>query len=209
MSKCKFVLVAALAAITQPSYAGTISGVVNVKAPEKTEAKSAEAAKPAPVVVWVEGIQKFEVPKEKPQISQKDAQFTPSFLVVVAGQTVEMPNNDNIAHNVFSFSPTKKFNLGIYPKGESKDVTFDQTGVVEIFCSIHRHMNAKVMIVPNPSFAQTNANEAYKIENVPAGTYTVKVWHEGYVCKEQSVTVADSGEVKLDLTMTPEEPKQQ
>src|SRR5215510_14092004 len=101
------------------------------------------------VVVWVEGVQGSEVPANKPSISQRGMRFFPSLLVVVVGQTVQMPNDDNVAHNVFSFSPTKKFNLGIYPKGEIKEVKFEQSGMVDLFCSIHKQMKGKILVVPN------------------------------------------------------------
>src|SRR4051794_162771 len=72
----------------------------------------------AAIVVWVEGVRRFQAPHNRPTISQVGTKFSPAVLVVVVGQTVEMPNDDNVAHNIFSYSPAKQFNLGIYPKGE-------------------------------------------------------------------------------------------
>src|SRR5262249_39814956 len=125
MKRCGIVLFALMTIGLSQASAGDIKGKVDGKAGST-------------VVVWVEGIRKPAVVKKRAAISQTGMRFSPSLLVVVAGQTVEMPNDDNVAHNVFSYSPAKKFNLGLYPKGESKTVTFDQPGLVDLFCSIHR-----------------------------------------------------------------------
>lgn len=153
----------------------------------------------AAVVVWVEGVRKFQMPHNRPSISQAGTRFSPALLVVVAGQTVEMPNDDNVAHNIFSYSPAKQFNLGIYPKGESRTVTFTKPGVVDLFCSIHRRMNGKLIIVPNPYFTQTAGGDSYRIASVPAGRYVVKLWTEGMGELSKVVTVPARGEVTLDF----------
>ncbi|HEY7545730.1 MAG TPA: plastocyanin/azurin family copper-binding protein [Blastocatellia bacterium] len=150
-------------------------------------------------VVWVEGIQNFEVPANKPSISQRGMRFFPSLLVVVAGQSVQMPNDDNVAHNVFSFSPTKKFNLGIYPKGEYKEVTFEQPGIVDLFCSIHHQMKGRILVVPNPFYYRTRGEGTYLISSVPAGKYTLKMWNESGSLETKEVTVPAKGDVTVDF----------
>jgi plastocyanin len=151
------------------------------------------------VVIWVEGVKKFQVPRNRPSISQSGTRFTPTVLVVVAGQTVDMPNDDNVAHNVFSYSPTKQFNLGIYPKGDMRSVTFPRTGVVDLFCSIHRHMNAKIVVVPNPFFSQTTGGSSYRIESVPPGKYVVKMWGPAMGVVSKEVIIPARGDVYLDF----------
>ena len=168
------------------SMAGDIRGKVNGKPGSA-------------VVVWVEGVKRFQVPKARPSISQQGTRFSPSLLVVVAGQTVSMPNDDNVAHNVFSYSPAKQFNLGIYPKGQTKEVTFTQPGLVDLFCSIHRHMNAKILVVPNPYYNQIRAGGQYRIAGLPPGKYVLKVWGEGMAQQSKSVTVPASGDVSIDF----------
>jgi plastocyanin len=153
----------------------------------------------AAVVVWVEGVKRFQIPHNRPSISQIGTRFSPAILVIVAGQTVEMPNDDNVAHNIFSYSPAKQFNLGIYPKGESRTVTFTKPGVVDLFCSIHRRMNAKLIIVPNPFFNQADGGGSYRITSVPAGKYVVKMWSEGMGEQSKTVNVPAKGEVTLDF----------
>lgn len=151
-------------------------------------------------VVWVEGVKGFKVPTEKPAISQTGAKFSPHLLVVVAGQTVSMPNDDQIIHNVFSKSPAKSFNLGFYAQGEARDVTFEKPGIVSLFCSLHRQMNAKIVIVPNPYFAQATLGGDFVIKGVPAGKYVLKAWTDGAPEKTLDVTVPESGNVVADFS---------
>jgi plastocyanin len=174
-----------LLSLVSPALAGNIRGKVNGKI--------------GTVVVWVEGIQNFEVPTNKPSISQRGMRFFPSLLVIVAGQSVQMPNDDNVAHNVFSFSPTKKFNLGIYPKGEYKEVTFEQPGIVDLFCSIHNQMKGRILIVPNPFYYRTRGEGTYLISSVPAGKYTLKMWSESGNLETREVVVPASGDVTVDF----------
>src|SRR5262249_12598292 len=110
---------------------GTITGALGPAVPKEG-------------VVWLEGAPAtaWAVPKDAALISQRGARFKPEFLVVAAGQTVNMPNDDRITHNVFSVSPPKKFDLGHYPQGQSKAVRFDNPGVVDLFCNIHENMHA-------------------------------------------------------------------
>lgn len=150
-------------------------------------------------VVWVEGVQGFEVPSNRPSISQRGMRFFPSLLVIVAGQTVQMPNDDNVAHNVFSFSTTKKFNLGIYPKGDYKEVTFEQAGVVDLFCSIHHHMKGRILVVPTPFYSRTRGDGNYLISSVPAGKFTVKMWGESGNLETKEVVVPEKGDVIVDF----------
>ena len=186
MKKVGFILGVVLFVCVSHALGGDIKGKVSGKPG-------------AAVVVWVEGIKRFPVPHNRPTISQAGTRFSPALLVVVAGQTVEMPNDDNVAHNIFSYSPAKQFNLGIYPKGESRTVTFTKPGVVDLFCSIHRRMNGKLIIVPNPYFNQTTGGESYRIASVPAGRYVVKLWTEGMGELSKVVNVPAKGEVTLDF----------
>jgi plastocyanin len=110
-------------------------------------------------------------------MSQKRAQFNPPFLVVVKGQTVDFTNDDTIDHNVYSLSPPKKFDLGLYPKGQKETVTFDREGPVMIFCSVHAAMNAIIYVVPNRLFTAVDPSGAFAIPDVPAGRYSLRTWH--------------------------------
>lgn len=124
-------------------------------------------------VVYLDGVPagSFTVPMAHVLISQRGARFRPEFAVVVAGQTVDMPNDDRIVHNVFSVSPARKFDLGHYGQGEYRSVQFPKPGVVEMFCNIHENMQATLVVVPSTYYAQPAADGSFAIANVPEGTY--------------------------------------
>jgi plastocyanin len=137
------------------------------------------------------------------RIAQHGAAFSPHVLPVMVGTTVEWPNDDGIYHNVFSMSDAKQFDLGLY-KGNppEKRVTFDKTGRVDVFCSIHENMHCVVLVLQNPYFATTDENGDYKIPNIPPGTYTIKAWHERLPADEKQIVVPTNGEVRADFTLT-------
>ena len=134
-------------------------------------------------------------------VSQHKAMFVPHVLPIVKGTTVEWPNNDDIFHNVFSYSDAKPFDLGLYKAPEIKPVTFDTAGRVDVFCSIHSSMNCVVLVLENPYFATTTDQGAYRISNVPAGTYQIKAWHERLPSQRREIIVPENGEVKMDFTL--------
>jgi plastocyanin len=111
-------------------------------------------------------------------MAQSDERFEPHVLPVLQGATVEFPNRDDVYHNVFSLSSVRTFDLGRYPKGSSKTVTFRRTGIVQVFCHIHSDMSAIVFVLANAFFAAPERGGAYAIENVPPGEYTIVGWHE-------------------------------
>ena len=111
-------------------------------------------------------------------MSQIGERFDPHVLPVQLGTRVDFPNYDEIYHNVFSLSRARTFDLGRYPKGASKAVTFTKPGVVQVFCHIHADMSGIVMVLANPLFTVPDAKGAYALENVPPGEYTIVGWHE-------------------------------
>jgi plastocyanin len=135
------------------------------------------------------------------KIAQKGAMFSPHILPIMVGTTVEWPNYDDILHNVFSFSEAKPFDLGLYKSPEVKRITFDHPGRVDVFCSIHARMNCVIMVLENPFFAISSDRGAYKISNVPAGTYKLKAWHERLPSQTKEITVPDQGESKVDFVL--------
>jgi plastocyanin len=145
-----------------------------------------------PAVAWVKGIASKPATDDL-VMAQHGGQFVPSFLVAIAGQTVNMPNEDDVAHNVYSLSEAKQFNLGFYAKGDHKTVTFDRPGLVEVFCVIHRFMRGKILVVPNKYYAMVAADGSFHIRNVPAGTFTLTLWTEGVAPLAQEVTISDDG----------------
>lgn len=135
------------------------------------------------------------------RINQQGAMFAPHVLPVLAGTTVEWPNNDNIFHNVFSMSEAKPFDLGLYKNPEVKRVTFDQAGRVDVFCSIHANMNCVVLVLRSPFYAVTDDRGRYKIPGLPAGTYHLKAWHERLPPQTQLITVSSDTDLKVDFKL--------
>ncbi|MBI5280634.1 MAG: DUF2012 domain-containing protein [Candidatus Solibacter usitatus] len=148
-------------------------------------------------VVYLEGVPgQFPPAKQPAEIDQLKMVFTPHVLPVVVGTTVKFQNSDPVQHNVFTPSKAgNKFNLGTWPKGESKAYTFDKLGEVRLLCNVHPEMEAWVIVTPNPYFAKTGPDGSYSIANVPAGKYTLKVWHEKLKFAQQEIEVSASGEV--------------
>jgi hypothetical protein len=122
-------------------------------------------------------------------------------LAIPVGTTVDFPNHDPILHNVFSASPAKKFDLGMYDQGVSRSVTFDAPGVVRIGCNVHPKMEAFVIVNPNPYVAVTYAQGKYTIANVPAGGYQIRVWHERLAERQVPVVVRDGQVQPLDVRL--------
>jgi len=119
-------------------------------------------------------------------MAQRDERFVPHVLPVLQGSTVDFPNEDNVYHNVFSLSaaagPNRRgFDLGRYPKGTSRSVTFSKAGIVQVFCHIHGDMSATVYVLSNPFFASPSEDHRYAIDDVPEGDYTIVAWHERIV----------------------------
>jgi plastocyanin len=122
-------------------------------------------------------------------IDQRGVKFVPHVVAVPVGTTVDFPNHDPTLHNVFSASPAKKFDLGMYGRGEMKSVTFDAPGVVRIGCNVHSQMQAFVVVNTNPYVAVSKADGSYTVSGVPAGSYQLHVWHETLAEQRTPVTV--------------------
>lgn len=176
------------------SYSSTGSGETTTReqAPEATN-----------VVVYLEGpgLDELQRVPRNAVLDQRNATFIPHVLPIVKGTTVEMVNRDKTYHNVFSLSGTKKFNIGRRPTGEEVPVTFDKTGTVQVFCDIHSHMNAYILVLENPAFVQPKADGTYSLDGIPPGKYTVHIWHERFSASPQNVTVGSGETSTVDFSL--------
>ena len=134
-------------------------------------------------------------------MDQRNETFVPHVLAVTTGTTVDFPNSDRIYHNVFSLSKTQPFDLGRYATGKSKSIRFDRPGIVRVFCDIHSHMNAFILVFSHPFFAVTDGTGRYRIDNVPPGTYTIVAWNEGVTTESRPITVTDGAQADADFTL--------
>ena len=139
------------------------------------------------------------------RMNQQHEAFAPHVLGVAVGTTVDFPNSDPVLHNVFSTSPAKRFDLGMYGQGETRNVVFDSPGVVLVRCNVHPRMTGYIVVHSNPYVAVTDAHGSYTITSVPPGTYTARIWHEELAGRPVPVKVFDGRVTPLDfgLTRTP------
>lgn len=138
----------------------------------------------------------------RPRLDQRNETFVPHVLPIVAGTTVDFPNNDRTYHNVFSLSKTKTFDLGRYAAGHSKAVRFDKPGIVRVFCDIHSHMSAFVLVFAHRYFALADQQGDYRLENVPPGTYNVVAWNESAPLESRRVVVPEAGgDVEVNFSL--------
>ena len=128
-------------------------------------------------------------PQVHPTLDQHDMVFRPLVLPVVVGTTVDFPNADPLFHNVFSLSEPKEFDLGRYPRGERRSVTFDRVGVVSVYCEIHSYMFASILVLQNSHFTQPDQSGNYEIAGISPGTYALTFWYGRKKAETKTVTV--------------------
>lgn len=185
--------IALLIGMSPAVFAGTIEG--------KVSATGAPTAANAVIYVEPNDTTTYPAPKEHALMDQKDMHFVPHILPILVNTTVDFRNSDDVQHNVFA--PDKcagSFNLGTWGKGEVRSHKFTQADCFAvILCNIHPEMEAFVAVLPTPYFAVSDSSGGYSIPDVPAGKYTVKIWHESLKGKEMEVMVPAKGEVTADF----------
>src|ERR1700722_5926961 len=181
---------AELHALVKDHHGKLIADAVVVATP--SDPKVAQRAKPPPDAV-----------------DQVDKQFVPYVKAVFMGSKVRFPNSDHIRHQVYSFSPAKKFELPLYAGTDAPPVVFDKPGVVVLGCNIHDWMVAYVYVSETPYFTKTEAAGTAAIEDLPPGEYSVRVWHPSMERGEETtarrVTLNDDSpsKVEWDLGLKP------
>ena len=189
---------AAHASGAETAATGTIKGTITAGGRPTSDA-----------VVSVEGLpqekgksQKAKGKTSKAVIDQKDMKFIPRVVPILVGTTVDFPNNDKTFHNVFSTSEAKKFDLGLYPSGESRSVTFDKPGVVKVLCNVHPNMEAYVVVKGHPNFSASDIQGNYRLNGIPLGKYRLEIWHPEFGTKVVSFNLVRDGEVlAIDVDM--------
>lgn len=159
------------------------------------------AINPPLAVVYLEGT--FPKP-EKPvtlQMLQKDLTFVPLLMPVRVGTKVEFPNLDDTFHDVFSYSPAKRFDLGRYRADEkpTPSQVFDTPGLVTLRCDIHEHMRGLILVVDTPHFVVTDVDGNFRLSGLPPGKYTLKAWINSQKTLERPVEVKDDSTLRADF----------
>jgi plastocyanin len=187
-----------LPAAGEEGEAGSVRGRVRV------DVQGSKIADAGPLVAYLEplgGAPSPPVPSAVPKIYQKDARFSPKFLAIAAGQSVAMPNDDAIYHNVFSYSTPNDFDLGLYPAGESRSVTFRHPGVVRTYCSIHESMSGTIFVAPTRHFGVMKASGDFEIRDVAPGRYKLTTWCERLPAVTREIVVQPGKGTTVDLVI--------
>jgi plastocyanin len=154
------------------------------------------------VVVFIKNAPTREdLPVIRATITQKDEAFVPRVVAITAGSTVEFPNFDPYFHNVFSLSRAASFDLGRYPRGDSRSRKFTASGLVKVYCQIHSHMSASIMVFEHDYFRIPEPDGSFELDAVPPGTYRISAWHEriGESIREIQVTAGGRAHVEFSL----------
>lgn len=154
------------------------------------------------VVVYLQGISSTPVPQKRYELRQEGEVFLPHVLPVARGALVDFTNGDPFYHNVFSLSRAGTFDLGRFPRGQSRDRQFLSPGLVKVFCHLHSDMSAVIMVFDHPWFTTPQDDGTFVIEGVPAGKQTIAAWHERVAGEAKtSVTVPAGGETAVELVL--------
>ena len=198
---------AALIMLPQKALSGEIKGSIKAQGLRSPENIVVYLTKAPPT--------DLDFSKVKFVMDQRNLEFRPHVLPILVGTTVQFPNNDEVDHNIFSMSRTKKFNLGSYKPGDSKAVLFDKPGIVELRCDVHAEMAAYILVMKNPYFAVTDKkgnfqipDESYLqqaglkgIADLPESKYFIKTWHEKLKTHKKAVTVPENADVTVQLNL--------
>jgi plastocyanin len=153
------------------------------------------------VVVYLQDAPSRPVTPTKVEIHQRGETFIPRVVAVPIGSEVSFPNDDPIYHNVFSLSRPRSFNLGRYPRGHTRHVKFERPGIVKVFCDIHSHMSATVMVFNHPWFAVPAEDGRFELPAVPAGERDITAWHERLGDTTQRVRVEPGRTAETDFVL--------
>ncbi len=151
------------------------------------------------VVVYITGF-KSEVPEKIIDMVQENKRFSPNILPIMVGQRVRFLNQDKIYHNVFSLSPVKPFDLGVYKSKEPpKLVTFEKPGLVTVYCYIHPQTCGYVVVLENTACSLTDRDGSFQIRDVPPGTYTINAWLPRAKLVSQEIQIQPGKEIEVHL----------
>lgn len=151
------------------------------------------------MVVMLEG---SSLPSKAPitaSIEQRNGRFDPEIVIVPIGSTIDFPNFDPIFHNVFSLSKTQPFDLGFYPKGQSRSVKFNRSGIVQVYCHIHANMYAAIVVTSSPWFGRPASDGSFLWSDVPAGHYRLIAWHKIAGLYKTEFDVPESGKADVSI----------
>jgi len=159
------------------------------------------STQPPLAVVYLDGAFPKLASLPTKQVAQKDLTFVPALLPVPVGTKVEFPNLDDTYHNIFSYSPVKRFDLGRYRAEERPIPTqvFDKLGLVTLRCDIHEHMRGLILVLNTPYFVMTDTDGHFRLSGLPAGRYTLKAWIDSRTTREKPVELKNDQTLHIDF----------
>ena len=197
-----------------PPTTGRIEGVVKlvaaIDAPIPSGAyPSRRVTRPSPkaseinnVVVFVKDAPRnFTLPTMKAEMRQEGEDFVPRLVAITRGSSVEFPNADPFFHNVFSLSRGATFDLGRYPRGDSRSRTFTKPGLVKVYCHLHSQMSASIMIFDHEHFVIPGRDGHFALPDVPAGEFRLSAWHERIGESAKQIVVEAGRTVRIEFAL--------
>ena len=202
-------------AVATGTIAGHVKLTARVRAPLPSNAYPARttAMHTAPAIPEIRNVVVYlkdpgvprHVAHDQVELRQENETFVPHVLAITRGSTVDFPNADPFFHNVFSLSSSASFNLGRYPRGQTRGQPFTKPGLVKVFCDIHSHMSASILVLDHPYFTIPAVDGSYELANVPPGQYTLIGWHERVGERTVMVRVEAGRTAAVDLTVPVED----
>src|SRR4029450_1856200 len=177
------------------------SAPVQVKRYEIVTKGGVLSTQPPLAVVYLDGAFPRPASPATREVAQKDLTFVPALLPIRVGTRVEFPNLDDTYHNIFSYSPIKRFDLGRYRPEERPipSVVFDKPGLVTLRCDIHEHMRGLILVLNTPYFVMTDTAGRFRLDKLPAGRYTLKAWIDSRTTREKPVDLKDGQTLHVNL----------
>ncbi|HMJ06550.1 MAG TPA: carboxypeptidase regulatory-like domain-containing protein [Chthoniobacterales bacterium] len=159
------------------------------------------ATNPPLAIVYLEGANSKGRAHPNSQVVQKEMNFIPTLLAIEVGTKVEFPNEDDTYHNIFSYSPAKRFDLGRYRPDERPipSVIFDKEGLITLRCDIHEHMRGLILVLNTPYFTTTGPDGHFKLKGLPPGNYTLKAWIDSRTTREHPVQLQSGSKLQIDF----------
>jgi plastocyanin len=215
--------------LTSGIYASEVSGriLIQGKASQKTVApvvydlRGANVPDGSPirgngsafdrVAVWLES--NAVIPGEpggtaNARMQQRNRHFEPELLIVPVGATVEFPNSDPIFHNIFSLSRVQAFDLGYYPEGQSRTVTFPRSGIVQVYCHVHPGMYGVIIVTSSPWTSKPAKDGSFAWRDVPPGRYRLMIWNRSTGLAHKKVIVPSQGTAEVSVAIPQEDLEQ-
>jgi plastocyanin len=186
--------------VTMPSY--QLRGAsVNAQESEESREGAPNIDELPRVVVYLEGSGLSPGTPAKATLTQRNQRFEPEIVVIPVGSTVSFPNADPIFHNIFSLSKVKQFDLGYYPAGQARTVTFDRPGLVQVYCHLHADMSAAILVLLTASWTRPAPDGSFALPGIPPGTYELVAWHRSAGSFRRRVTVSGGQTLAVDLVI--------